>query len=212
MDTSASLKLSKQVDPTGSNTLLCLTKVDLYQDIGFDKKIQNYMEKLNINKHNLFLIRNKKQIEIENQISFEEARRLEEEFLSSNSELRHFPQEMKGLNSFSERLIHLQRQQFERSFGTIYRDILRLKQEKEEELTKFGKTFNSPGEIYSEIYMILNKIKKEMEDHHKGMNLQNTIQVHRTFFINSDMAPSLQRQTIRHSQNEIVFQFKENKN
>lgn len=109
VDTSKSLDLSKKVDPTGSNTLLCLTKIDKFEDIGFDKKIQGVMDRLNINKQNLFLIRNKKQIEVENKISFEEANKLEEECLSKIVELRAFSNEIKGLKSFSERLIYLQR-------------------------------------------------------------------------------------------------------
>ena len=59
LDTSASFQLSNKLDPDGSRTVLCFTKIDQFREKGIKQKIEYQIDKFNINIDNVFLIRNR---------------------------------------------------------------------------------------------------------------------------------------------------------
>lgn len=61
--------------------------MDLFREINLKKKIQKYLEDYHLDEGNFFMIRNRKQEEIENNVSNEEVRRREREEFSLNPEL-----------------------------------------------------------------------------------------------------------------------------
>lgn len=59
LDTSASLQLSNSLDEFGLRTILCLTKMDQYHEIGLKNKLNQYLNDYNIEQDNFFMIRNR---------------------------------------------------------------------------------------------------------------------------------------------------------
>ena len=85
--TSASLQLSRELDPSGQRTMLCVTKVDQHREIGLHKKLENATRGMQIRREHIFAVRNRTNEENQRKLSLTEARRLETQALSDNEEL-----------------------------------------------------------------------------------------------------------------------------
>jgi len=85
--TSALLQLSRELDPSGQRTMLCVTKVDQHREIGLHKKLENATRGMQIRREHIFAVRNRTNEENQCKLSLTEARRLETQALSDNKEL-----------------------------------------------------------------------------------------------------------------------------
>jgi Fe2+ transport system protein B len=61
--TSEALQLSRELDPTGKRTLLCITKVDQHKEAGLPDKIIRASQQMKIPMSQIFCVRNRTQQE-----------------------------------------------------------------------------------------------------------------------------------------------------
>ena len=128
LDTSASLRLSQDIDVDGERTVLCLTKMDTYTDIGLKRKIQNILDDYKFDQNNIFMIRNRNQKEMEDMMDQQQIKKMETQLLNTMADLRGFPDHMKGIESLTNRIVDLQRERIEESIGEKYVQILERKE------------------------------------------------------------------------------------
>ena len=184
--TSASLKLANEYDKNAKRTVLCLTKVDQHHEKGLRDKIENAIEMMNINPENLFLVRNRTQEEIENNLSMQETRRKELDYLNTNSELSYFPDTMKGIDAFGNKLIDLQ-------YEGITACLSKNKQKLEDKLEKLvnekatlGTSFDTEYECLISFQYKLNEINNKIIFHHKCLVETDTDFYEREFPANEE--------------------------
>lgn len=111
---SASLKLSRKMDPDKERTLVVLTKIDLCQGNAADKALHSVIELCG--EAMVFPVRNRSQHECEEGVSLEEARRLEKELLAS---LFLGDPEARGIAGLTKRLVQLQAQRIRATLPAI---------------------------------------------------------------------------------------------
>ena len=61
----------QELDPNSMRTVLCLTKMDLYTEIGLKQKIDNCLLDYELDESNFFMIRNRTQEEMNQNMTLE---------------------------------------------------------------------------------------------------------------------------------------------
>eukprot|EP00957_Ditylum_brightwellii_P038116 2882465-Ditylum_brightwellii.AAC.1 len=70
--TSASLQLSRELDPDGQRTLLCVTKIDQHREEGLYDKISSAIETMGIPSQMVYAVRNRTTRENANKLPLRE--------------------------------------------------------------------------------------------------------------------------------------------
>ena len=172
--TSASLKLSNEFDEDAMRTIVCITKIDQHKEKGLKSKIDYALKTLKINENHLFLIRNRTQDEILNQVSIEDTRQREKELLKENEELKDYPESMKGIASLSKKLIDIQEKHISKTMMTNYEKLENMKQECENEKLKLGRAYTTEYECLIEIQQRFNQIFDDIKKHHMCLSVSDT--------------------------------------
>uniref|UniRef100_A0A7S2N5B3 Dynamin GTPase n=2 Tax=Helicotheca tamesis TaxID=374047 RepID=A0A7S2N5B3_9STRA len=106
--TSASLQLSRELDPEGKRTLLCVTKVDQHQEEGLHDKITTAIETMGIPSQMVYAVRNRTASENKNNLPLVEVRRLEMIEMEKMFEHRSEGKYGLGMEALSKQLVRIQ--------------------------------------------------------------------------------------------------------
>ena len=121
--TSASLQLSRELDPDGDRTMLCVTKVDQHKEDGLNRNIDKAMEMMKLNPKHVFAVRNRSQLENDNKLPLTNVRE-EEVFelkrLTQGSD-HHFGL---GVNALPQQLVKIQHDKILQSLPRACKAIL----------------------------------------------------------------------------------------
>ena len=161
IENSQVLKLCREIDRKGVRTMICVTKIDLRTSGGYEA-YRRAAAGWNIRR--LFFVRNKNEKERAEKVSSEQVRKLEKAFIDGHKELRHFPEEQKGVVALRDYLVKLQRTNIipclEHNYLRI-KDILTLKQKEQLEI---GKAMEKPEHIRKYIQERLRLIFAEVKE------------------------------------------------
>ena len=113
--TSASLALSRKLDPKGSRTMLCVTKVDQHSEDGFHEKVTKAIESMKLKPQHVFCVRNRSQKENKRGMPLHEVRALEKKLLQNLTKDKVFEYQL-GVQSLSKTLV---KRQFEEILRTL---------------------------------------------------------------------------------------------
>ena len=117
--TSASLQLSRDLDPSGERTMLCVTKIDQHHEAGIGTKLGDAIVRLKLRPQHIFAVRNRSQAENDDALPLIEARAIERTALEANAELNDGAREQSyglGVAALSKMLVQVQ---FERIHKTL---------------------------------------------------------------------------------------------
>jgi hypothetical protein len=112
--TSASLQISRDVDPTGERTLLCVTKIDEFSaggEGGFARKMEREVETMGMRPNYVFAVRNRTQEENDASLPLSEAREREQTALALHADLSATAHEQGfglGVDTLSKQLVLIQ--------------------------------------------------------------------------------------------------------
>jgi len=166
--TSASLKLSQQLDSVGTRTLLCVTKVDQYRDPGLAAKISKAAEQLHLQHDNIFCVRNRSQPENDAAVDLVEARKREDDFFCKHDELQTLPKDSVGIGALSRRLVM---QQYSRIRATLPEASCKIDQrisELEDAMTRLGPVIGSESEGRAMFQQRLARLFQTLRDENTG--------------------------------------------
>jgi interferon-induced GTP-binding protein Mx1 len=105
--TSASLQLSRELDPTGDRTMICVTKVDQHKEDGLSDKIHSAIDMMKLDPEHVFAVRNRSQKEKYDQVPLKEVRDLEKRILGKISQDCDVGYGL-GVGSLSKQLVKIQ--------------------------------------------------------------------------------------------------------
>ena len=161
IENSQVLKLCREVDRKGVRTMICVTKIDLRASGGYEA-YRRAAAGWNIRR--LFFVRNKNEKERAEKVSSEQVRKLEKAFIDGHKELRHFPEEQKGILALRDYLVKLQRTNIIPCLEHNYQRILEILAQKEREQLEIGKAMEKPEHIRRYIQERLRLIFAEVKE------------------------------------------------
>uniref|UniRef100_A0A7S4JM12 Dynamin GTPase n=1 Tax=Odontella aurita TaxID=265563 RepID=A0A7S4JM12_9STRA len=135
--TSASLQLSRELDPDGERTMLCVTKVDQHRETGLHEKIQSAMDMMDLPEDNVFAVRNRSQKENNENVPLDEVRRLEMAELQRALEDEDVDYGL-GVAALSQRLVKVQHDQIIQTLPKTREAIVNQISDLEDNLEKYG--------------------------------------------------------------------------
>lgn len=106
--TSEALQLSRDYDPEGARTLLCVTKCDQHAEPGLPAKVKRASEQLKIPLEQIFCVRNRSQVENDKAVVLAKIRDEEAAFFHGNPEFDALPQSCLGADRLSKHLVQTQ--------------------------------------------------------------------------------------------------------
>eukprot|EP00038_Savillea_parva_P017783 m.21510 g.21510 ORF g.21510 m.21510 type:complete len:383 (+) comp3903_c0_seq1:283-1431(+) len=136
--TSESLQLSRELDPHGDRTLLCVTKCDQHTEPGLPDKVKRASDQMKIPLSRIFCVRNRSQMENDGSVTLATTREQETRFFSERDEFAVLPMESLGTDSLSKHLVQTQVDRIVSTLPSTERKVTERLHEFDEELTKLG--------------------------------------------------------------------------
>lgn len=146
LTTSEALKLMREIDPTGSRSIGCLTKIDI-MNRGDDatKILKNQEIPL---RYGYVGIKNRCQEDVVNNIPVSQSLKAEREFFTKSPIYSTLPPDTFSTESLTKKLTTILYQQIKSSMPEIFEEIKKKKAESQEELEKLGPGIaNTDGEL-----------------------------------------------------------------
>jgi hypothetical protein len=121
--TSKALQLSRELDPTCKRTVVCVTKVDQYQDERLADKICDASQALGIPLERIFCVRNRTQQENDSNVALSAALEQEKAFFHEKSSVFSDTGVNVGIHALSAGLVRIQRETIEATLPKTARKI-----------------------------------------------------------------------------------------
>eukprot|EP00978_Attheya_sp_CCMP212_P004325 scaffold9455_cov54-Attheya_sp.AAC.1 len=137
--TSASLQLSRELDPQGKRTMLCITKIDQYQENGLHDKIKTGIEMMELDHDHVFAVRNRSQEENKNELPLDEVRRLEVLETEKILQMGDVPVCGLGVASLSKQLVKIQHDQILQTLPQIKLQVQKQIKDLNVKMKKLGR-------------------------------------------------------------------------
>ena len=137
----ASLQLSQKLDPDRRRTLLCVTKIDQHKEPGLAKNIGIAITSMKLKPELVFVVRNRKQQENEQEVSLGDARKLEDECIKSNDEIVRGSKTIGyglGVRDLSKQLVDIQIERINETLPKNAKAIRSTLEQKSQRLAEIG--------------------------------------------------------------------------
>lgn len=168
--TSASLALSRELDPKGTRTMLCITKVDQHTETeSFHPKVMKAITTINLNPEHVFCVRNRSERENKQGLSLKAVRREEMDLLHSITK-NNQPTVTYGLGvcSLSKALVKRQCQEIKSTLPATFSNIKRLEGKLEAEYRDLGEPLETVGLCRGRIIQLIDAFTARLQDDISG--------------------------------------------
>eukprot|EP01094_Clydonella_sp_ATCC50884_P010569 TRINITY_DN2026_c0_g1_i1.p1 TRINITY_DN2026_c0_g1~~TRINITY_DN2026_c0_g1_i1.p1 ORF type:complete len:883 (+),score=274.58 TRINITY_DN2026_c0_g1_i1:275-2923(+) len=156
ISTSKSLQMSREMDPDGTRTLVCVTKVDQFTDDRFAEKMRAISSQMDVPLHSVFCVRNRSQAENEQGVPLEEVRVRERE-LFAQARYAGLAAENKGVPALSTKLVQQQCERIAASLPRAAQQVAARKDELESRLRSLPSVPESSSECREAVQRILSE-------------------------------------------------------
>ena len=159
--TSASLQFSREVDPEGCRTLLCVTKIDQHREKGLAEKILQAAQEMGLSYENVCAVRNRSQEENDASLPLGEARMLERKCLERATELTDIGELYGiclGVADMSRRLVEIIYSRLKETLPQTEKDIENMLEELQARLGLLGRTLEDETACHLEAQRLLREL------------------------------------------------------
>jgi interferon-induced GTP-binding protein Mx1 len=161
--TSASLQLSRELDPTGDRTMICVTKVDQHKEDGLSDKIHSAIDMMKLDPEHVFAVRNRSQQENNDQVPLKEVRDLEKRILHKICQDCDVGYGL-GVGSLSKQLVKIQYEQIVHTLPRTRAAIREQIEELESSMDKLGEPVGDARACRSKVMHCIESSISELQD------------------------------------------------
>lgn len=166
--TSASLALSRELDPKGERTLLCITKVDQYTDVeSFHRKIMKAISSMKLKPENVFCVRNRSERENRELLSLEKVRQQEMELLNKLTNQQVVEYQL-GVRDLSKALVERQSREIQSTLPVTLKKIQTLEEKLESRYMQLGEPLEDAGTCRAHLIRIIDQYDRRLQDEISG--------------------------------------------
>ena len=161
--TSASLQLSRELDPTGDRTMICVTKVDQHKEDGLSDKIHSAIDMMKLDPEHVFAVRNRSQQENNDQVPLNEVRDLEKRMLDKISQDGDVGYGL-GVGSLSKQLVKIQYEQIVHTLPRTRTAIREQIEELKSRMDELGEPVGDARACRSKVMHCIESSISELQD------------------------------------------------
>ena len=169
--TSASLQLSRDLDPSGERTALCVTKIDQHHEAGIETKLGAAIVSLKLRPQHVFAVRNRTQAENDDALPLAEALAIERSALEANTELSDGAKERGyglGVAALSKMLVDVQFDRICKTLPEVGQRIAKQLEALKRELSKLGDHPTGEHECLMLAHQLIDKCSDRLKSERAG--------------------------------------------
>lgn len=165
--TSASLQLSRELDPMGYRTMVCVTKIDQHREKGLHEKVTGAISKMKLRSDSVFCVRNRSQKENDDKITLGASRTKEMVVLKELTEGRAVGYRL-GVKALSKTLVERQCADIMETLPTTRIDIENRIQSVTADLAKLGEAVGDLSACRSKAMQLIDSFTGRLKDEAEG--------------------------------------------